>query len=114
MVDIEEIQENRPTIIASSFNPEEQQELNRRHIRSTAGVLACKQAVCSLLYQVTGHSFENRELTISWLPSGKPFLQSFPEHLSSSIDIQNLFLSISHTGEKAYGLAVYQEPGNEK
>ncbi len=114
MVDISEVKNNRHALLDSSFTPEEQKELEKRHIRSTAGVLALKQALCSLIYQTTGHSPDRKELLILRLPSGRPTLKSMPDHPSySSFLRRNLFLSISHSRKTAYGLAVYQETTDE-
>jgi len=114
MVDIDEVKNNRQAILHSSFSPEERKELEKRHVRSTAGVLALKQAICSLIYQTTGHSLNKKDCFISRLENGQPFLKSLPGHLSiSSLRHQNLFLSISHSKRTAYGLAVYQEVCDE-
>lgn len=114
MVDIDEVKNNRRAILDSCFNPEEQNELARRHVRSTAGVLALKQALCSLVYQMTGQALIKKDFLISRLATGRPVLKSMPAHLSSSsFRYRNLFLSISHSRQTAYGLAVYQETSNE-
>lgn len=113
MVDIQEIQNSYQTVLDSSFSPEEQLELAKRHIRSTAGVLALKKALCGLILETTDRTVEEKELIITRLKSGKPSLVTWPDSLSaSSLQIDNLFLSISHSRTTACGLAVYQEPAD--
>ncbi len=111
MVNIQEIQNNHRYVLDSSFSPEEQLELAKRHIRTTAGILALKKALCILILKATGHTVDQKELTITRLTSGKPSLGSWPTSLSASnLQAEHLFLSISHSRTTAYGLAVYQEP----
>ncbi len=110
MIDIDKVKDNLLTILDSSFHSVEQKELDKRHIRSTAGVLALKQAICSLIHNTTGLSLERKNVLISRSTTGAPILQSLPDTLkTSSFDHRNLFLSISHSRKTAYGLAVYQE-----
>ncbi len=113
MVNIQEIRNNHQAVLDLSFSPEEQLELAKRHIRSTAGVLALKKALSSLILKTTGRSVDEKELTITRLKTGKPSLVSWPSSLlASSLQTENLLLSISHSRTTAYGLAVYQEPAD--
>lgn len=109
-IDIAEIHANRVAVLASSFNPGEREVLNKRHIRSTAGVLALKRALSFLAQQLTGCFCAEKDFSISRHKSGRPILISWPETLAAtSFQQQNLFLSISHSQKTAYGLAVFQE-----
>jgi len=114
MVNIAEVWENRRAILDSSFDQAEEEELAERHIRSTAGVLALKKAIRTLIHLKTGHYLHEKNLLISRLPTGGPILKSVanPPKLSS-FEWRKLFLSISHSRQTAYGLAVYQGAADE-
>lgn len=114
MVDINEVKNNRQAILESDFQMEERNTLAGRHVRSTAGILALKHALCTLLHQITGLSIDKKDWQIAWSATGRPEIHSSPSRLNSSSFLQqNLFLSISHSRKTAYGLAVYQESTNE-
>jgi len=114
MVDIDQVKNNRQTILDSSFNIAEREKLEKRHIRSTAGVLALKKALCTLTHQITGKVLNEKDFLISRSAAGAPILQSLPDQVRHlSFQNKNVFLSISHSKQTAYGLAVYQEEASE-
>jgi len=114
MVDIDEVKNHQKNILDSSFNTDEWEELEKRHIRSTAGVLALKKALCTLTRKITGKTLNKKDFLISRLASGAPVLQSLPDQVCHlSYQHKNIFLSISHSKQTAYGLAVYQEEASE-
>jgi hypothetical protein len=100
-IDIEEVRQDRDALLEAHFSPEERSELAARHIRSTAGKLALKRAVLSLLPD--GPGLTEKDIIIKRLPNSPPLLVSVLDPPG------NLFLSISHTGNTAHGLAVLQE-----
>jgi phosphopantetheinyl transferase (holo-ACP synthase) len=100
-IDIDEVQRSREALLNTHFSPEERTELDTRHVRSTAGRLALKRAVLGLL---PGRSrLTEKDIAITRLPKNPPRL------VSKLYAPGNLFLSISHTKNTAYGLAVLQE-----
>jgi phosphopantetheinyl transferase (holo-ACP synthase) len=100
-LDIEEVQRNRDALLDTHFSPEERAELAARHIRSTAGRLALKRAVLGLLPDRP--QLTEKDIVLKRLPNCPPLLVSVLDPPG------NLFLSISHTRNTAYGLAVLQE-----
>lgn len=110
-VAIDQVRHHLPDLMDTAFTRLEQQELHHRHVRSTAGMLALKKALCSLLGQKTGAKFTEKSFVLSHTDSGKPILVSRPPFLKDSNPTQTLFLSISHSRHTAYGLAVLQEAG---
>lgn len=109
---IEHVRQHRDFICSTCFTPEEISELKQRHVRSTAGNLALKRAVLSLLSGKWGIVLQEQDVIISRLESGAPRLLDLKPgkyDAVSAVDFDFLFLSISHTKTKAYGLAVYQE-----
>lgn len=100
-LDIDEVERNRRPLLDAHFSAAERRELAERHVRSTAGRLALKRAVCVLLQDRL--PLAERDIVIRRLPKGPPEL---------AVDLEiagRLFVSISHSRKTAYGLAVLQE-----
>lgn len=100
-IDIEEVERDRDTLLDTHFSPEERAELATRHIRSTAGRLALKRAVLGLLSDRP--QLTEKDIVLKRLPNCPPLMVSVLDPPG------NLLLSISHTRNTAYGLAVLQE-----
>jgi phosphopantetheinyl transferase (holo-ACP synthase) len=100
-IDIEEVERNRDALLDTHFSPEERAELAARHIRSAAGRLALKRAILGLLSDRP--RLTEKDIVLNRLPNSPPLL------VSALDPPGNLLLSISHTGNTAYGLAVLQE-----
>jgi phosphopantetheinyl transferase (holo-ACP synthase) len=105
-VDLEEVHLNREALLHSCFTEDERIELSRRHVRSTAGRLALKRAVRQIV--AVGVSPSLRDIVLGRGPNGRPVLLSLGADPAGPLP-DGLFVSISHTRNTAYGLAVLQE-----
>jgi phosphopantetheinyl transferase (holo-ACP synthase) len=105
-LDIKEAQHD--PLLDTYFSAEEQVELSTRHIRSTVGSLALKRAVLHLLFQEKSGGLSEKDIVLGRRPNDRPVLLFLPDRPGAP-QSHTLFLSISHTGSTAYGLAVLQE-----
>lgn len=112
---IDRVREDRESILATCFNPEEKQELGDRHVRSTAGNLALKRAIAALFEERWGVLLKEKDIQITRSENGAPLLDLRRSRIRPVPDFDRrcLFLSLSHSRTMAYGLAVYQEPNHE-
>lgn len=109
-IPISEVEENCEHILSSFFNDGEKEELSTRHIRSTAGWLVLKQALCTLLQQMQVQQLSEKDFTLKRTTTGRPYIHdiNIEPHEKNTLT-EKLFVSISHTRTTAYGMAVYQE-----
>lgn len=110
--EIDKVRQEREDILTRCFTPEERRELSRRHVRSTAGTLALKRAISALIQRRSAVGLVERDIVIARTEQGRPFLDDKSSTVFSAMTTQHLFLSISHSRSRAYGLVVYQEPND--
>jgi len=102
-VPINQARAAKEELLASFFTPSEAQELEQRHPQTTAGFLALKRALKGLLSHRSQGCTE-KDFVLSHGGDGAPILLAGPGAARARI-----CLSISHTQQRAYGLAVLQE-----
>ncbi len=108
-LDIAEVEDNLTYIHATHFSENEVVELSKRHVRSTAGWLVLKQALCKLLEQMQLAQLTEKDLSLKRTQSGRPYIEdiNIPPAKRQEL-LEKLFVSISHTRTTAYGMAVFQ------
>lgn len=90
------------------FSPEEKKFLITRPVQTTAGFVALKQALCLFTEELFSQPLAPHDITIRHLANGAPAITALPPELTDSgLRQENLFISISHTRDHAYGLVVY-------
>jgi phosphopantetheinyl transferase (holo-ACP synthase) len=94
-----------------SFSPEERRQLADAPVQTIAGRLAAKQAVRTLLAETASPAVSDADFEIVADAHGAPHLRDWPAlALRAALSPRSeLGLSISHTRDHAYGLAVLQE-----
>ncbi len=108
-LDIAEVEENLTYIHSTHFSENEVAELSKRHVRSTAGWLVLKQALCKLLKQLQLAQLTEKDLSLKRTQSGRPYIKDINIAPAKRQELQEkLFVSISHTKTTAYGMAVFQ------
>lgn len=107
---IDEVRGSIDSIHDLHFARAEAAELTSRHPRTTAGALAAKEALCEL-YEAFAPSrhFTSRDFILGHDESGAPVLHSGPALEGRCGSRQGPWISISHTRDQAYGLAVLDE-----
>lgn len=106
---IAEIEANLTHIHSEYFNDNEIEELSKRHVRSTAGWLVLKQALCRLLGQLHLAQVTEKDFSLKRTQSGRPYIETINISSIAQQDLlERIFVSISHTRTTAYGMAVYQ------
>lgn len=108
-IDIAEVEENLTHIHSINFSDNEVEELSKRHVRSTAGWLVLKQALCKLLEQTQIAQVTEKDFYLKRTQSGRPYIEDINITPTKKLELlERLFISISHTKTTAYGLAVLQ------
>lgn len=98
----------RAALLASCFSPAEAAELAPRHPRTTAGFLAVKDALCELYRELAPtRAVAPRDFVLRHDERGAPVIVEAPP-LDAALSI-----SLSHTRDHAYGLAVADEVRRE-
>lgn len=93
------------------FSEREAAELLTKHPRTTAGFLATKQALCELYATASPQQrVSTKDFVLGHDERGAPRLLERPR-LEVEGSRQGPWISISHTRDHAYGLAVMHEPG---
>ncbi len=111
---ISDVEKTKENILSSSFNTTEKEELAGRHIRSTAGWLVLKKALCRLLEQLDMARLSEIDVSLKRTDAGRPYIADINIQAMDKASLtRNLFVSISHNRTTAYGMAVYQEEGHE-
>lgn len=106
--------EKQKEMYQAYFNEQEKSDLNKRHIRSSAGWIAAKHAICKLLGQQNIEISAAKEIELSREKNGRPVIRHLKSSRHDVHDLkENIFISISHTKTTAYGMAVYQANSNE-
>lgn len=109
VVSIAEVERDRAALTAAHFTPGEAAAVARRHVRTTAGMLALKRALAALYGEVTGGgSCRERDFVITNSAGGAPRLAASPAGLAT----ERVLISISHSKTWAYGLAVWRRDGD--
>ena len=90
----------RRRIEEEHFSPREIVDLGRRRVQSLAGSLALKRALVRL-WAAAGAAVEPRDFELGHHASGAPRIVAAPE----GVALADVFVSISHTRQWAYGLA---------
>jgi phosphopantetheinyl transferase (holo-ACP synthase) len=85
----------------------EQTRLATAPVRRLAGVIAAKRAVLQAAGE-TAAGYTERDVQIGHDADGAPRLHDVPAPLRLALSQQRLHISISHTGDHAYGLAVLE------
>lgn len=105
---ISDVRETRDELLGRFFDELEAEELRDRHPRSTAGRLAAKRAIRSLLEELfEGHELRERDFVLGRSSTGAPKILEM--RTTAPITPDSLHISISHTARRAVGLAVYRE-----
>jgi phosphopantetheinyl transferase (holo-ACP synthase) len=108
---ISEVAAARQATEEACLGAEERARLVDAPVRRLAGVIAAKRAVLALARgpeTCAGGGFGEREVDIGHDPDGAPRLHGVPLPLRSALSQQRLHISISHTGDHAFGLAVLE------
>lgn len=87
-----------------TFTAEELEEINHKHIQTTAGFLAVKKSLIEL-FRKRGIQSDACNYTLSHSAEGRPILKNCPD----GVCIDQIAISISHTSANAYGLASIQD-----
>jgi phosphopantetheinyl transferase (holo-ACP synthase) len=96
--------EARARLLEACCSPAEAAELAPRHPRTTAGFLAVKDALCELYGELAPTlAVARRDFVLGHDERGAPIVVAAPP-LEAALSI-----SISHTRDHAYGLAVADE-----
>ena len=115
-VTVREFKENRKTLLARHFVPSEIEELHTRSDKTASGLLAVKKALVLLCKNISPQSsFTEQSFQLSHELNGAPCIIAFPQISTGSKKIPNedFYISITHNRSNAYGLAAFQEKGNE-
>ncbi len=105
---IEDIKNNKDNIIAQCFTPDDQMKQLNNHVRSTAGRIALKLAICALAKEIF---FENnllpKDVIIEKDDLGAPCLTEVRMSDSKTAHVikTEIFLSVSHSRTTAAGIA---------
>jgi phosphopantetheinyl transferase (holo-ACP synthase) len=96
------------------FTARERRELEGRHPRRAAGVLAVKRALCALCRELDlAREPLERDFELSRGEGGAPIVTCAKPLSLEAKSVKNrlfeLSVSISHTGDRAHGLAVLDE-----
>jgi phosphopantetheinyl transferase (holo-ACP synthase) len=103
-VAIEPVRAGRAALLEACFSPAEAAELEPRHPRTTAGFLAVKEALRELYRELApSRAVEARDFVLGHDRRGAPVLLEAPP-IGVAVTI-----SLSHTRDHAYGLAVADE-----
>jgi phosphopantetheinyl transferase (holo-ACP synthase) len=105
---IADLEAERATIEARDFTPAEIAGLGRRRVQSLAGSLALKRALVALWSKAGFGTAAPREIEIAHRPSGAPCVAAAPPGLPAAL------VSIAHTRDWAYGLAVLPPSGDRR
>jgi phosphopantetheinyl transferase (holo-ACP synthase) len=104
-VPIQEVEADWERIGHESFTEEEKTALDSKRAQTRAGFLAVKKALVALYSDRRERGpFREKEFVLSHNEKGAPELVR-----SQVADGSTPFISISHTREQAYGIAVLQE-----
>jgi hypothetical protein len=96
--------EARAALLEACFSPAEAAALGPRHPRTTAGFLAVKDALCELYAELApSRAVAPRDFVLGHDERGAPVVIEAPP-LEAALSI-----SLSHTRDHAYGLAVADE-----
>jgi phosphopantetheinyl transferase (holo-ACP synthase) len=115
-VPIGECDDNRKSVLADFFTPEEAREMRDRPEQSVAGVLAAKRALVSLCAAIdTKRLFDEKSFVILHKNNGAPSIIKIPAVSSGGrvLTKDNFFISITHNRNDACGLAAVQEPEDD-
>ena len=105
-VSIAEVEHQRDELAARFFGAEEFAAIAGRRAQTTAGFLAAKRALVRLFAEGAGKPrFEERDFRLTHEPNGAPRVASLPAGVQAE---GKLRISISHTRDFAYALAVLE------
>lgn len=111
---IADVEKNLACIHSENFNDNEVEELSKRHVRSTAGWLVLKQALCKLLKQLQIAQVTEKDFCLKRTQAGRPYIDDINITHTEGLELlEKLFVSISHTKTTAYGMAVFESYKNE-
>ncbi len=108
---ISELAATRPATEAACLGQAEQACLAAAPLRRLAGVIAAKRALLEAAREAAAGSadrYTERDVQIGHDADGAPCLQDVPASLRQALREQRLRISISHTGDHAFGLAVLE------
>lgn len=104
---IADVEREREELSERCFSPGERAEVGGRRVQTTAGFLAAKRALVRLWGELGCGTPRERDFVLTHRPSGAPAVASAPG-LPPGLELR---VSISHTRQHAYGLAVAAEAG---
>jgi phosphopantetheinyl transferase (holo-ACP synthase) len=110
-ISIADVEARCAELLACHFTRREQASLKTKPIRSVAGQLALKTAVCRLVDELlNAGSTEPRSIEVHRDENGAPNITkaSTPNRGINEIIENELFVSISHSRDTAVGLAVLE------
>lgn len=108
---ISELAATRQAVAEACLGRAEQACLAAAPLRRLAGVIAAKRAVLEAAREAAdgaAESYAERDVQIGHHADGAPWLQGVPAPLRQALREQRLHISISHTGDHAFGLAVLE------
>jgi phosphopantetheinyl transferase (holo-ACP synthase) len=108
---ISELAAAREATAAACLGVGERARLAGAPVRRLAGVIAAKRAVLQLVRQPDepgSGGFGERDVQVGHDPDGAPRLDAVPLPLQAALARQGVRISISHTGDHAFGLAVLE------
>lgn len=113
-VAIAEVREDASSVTGRCFTDRELAELTGKRAQTMAGFLALKKALVALFASLdAGATFSERDFVLAHDEDGAPRIISSPPPPKSEDQcaMKTPCISIAHTREWAYGLAVCQEAG---
>ena len=105
---IREVERQRDDVESWWLGDIEREAMSRRHVQSLAGIVAAKKAIIRLAGEPpcdTGPA----DIRIGHDERGAPVVEALPANLASRLP-GKLHVSITHTREFAWGLAVLERP----
>lgn len=108
VVAIKEFKRNLQNIKTKYFTESELLALSSKHLQTLAGFYAAKMALKKLINQKNTqiHLTEN-QIILMHNSNGAPCIKEIAS--LQKMDLEKIFISISHTAENAYGFASIQE-----
>lgn len=109
-VPINEVTASIESIVDQHFSRAEAAELSSRHPRTTAGALAAKEALCELYGALSpSQRFNSRDFILQHDERGAQVLFEGPPLVGRGGLRHKPWISVSHTRDHAYGLAMVDE-----
>ncbi|HOE67995.1 MAG TPA: hypothetical protein PLO62_15860 [Candidatus Hydrogenedentes bacterium] len=108
---VPDVASRRNSIETQCLTETEIEATANRHVQTVAGFVAVKRALCGVCARLGLGEWSERDFVLTHTANGAPRIAACPKRLcdENGAPMPGLYISIAHTKQHAYGLAVYQE-----